>query len=113
MTIFVLLILVSGCNSNDQNHSLRGTYVSKDLPRITMVFDQEDDNKFYYYDHDLPENQRVDKGNYSKKSNSNYVIKNTNFKETEITFKQDGFTVTINGNKYYFQQISSLPTIQK
>jgi hypothetical protein len=43
-------------------NSLRGTYIRKDLPRITMVFDQGDDNKFYYYDPDLPENQRVDKG---------------------------------------------------
>ncbi|PEL13968.1 lipoprotein [Bacillus sp. AFS017336] len=109
----VFLILVSGCGLKDENHSLRGTYLCKKLPRVTMVFDQEDHNKFYYYNPDLSVYKKVDTGTYVKKSNLKYVITNNQFNNKELTLSKKGFTVFINSQKYYFYQFSSVPTIEE
>ena len=110
---FIFLILVSGCGLKNENHSLRGTYLCKKLSRVTMVFDQEDHNKFYYYNPDLSLNNKLDIGTYVKKSNLKYVIKSNQFNNEELTLSKKGFTIFMNGQKYYFYQFSSVPTIEE
>ncbi|WP_088011204.1 hypothetical protein [Gottfriedia acidiceleris] len=112
--IFALLFLVSGCNSTDKPSVLKGTFVCKDLPGVSLVFDPDDFNKFYYYN-PYSKNFKVDSGKYSKKANtkSKYIVNSIYFHDIVINFKNEGFKFKINGKNYYFKQSSSTPIVKE
>lgn len=109
---FILVFLTSSCNSSNKTFLLRGTFACKELPFESIVFDPENDYTFYYYYEDLQGNGKLDKGTFLRKSESQYIIKSSIFKNIEVTYKNSGFHIMINEKTYYFKQIEANPSIQ-
>lgn len=111
--ILILVFLVSGCipTSVSNSNILRGTYLCNELSRVTIVFDPDDNYKFYYYNSDLPKDKNKDVGTFSKISDSKYIIKSSKFNNIEIIYKKNGFKIKIKDKTYLFKQFSSIPSI--
>jgi hypothetical protein len=109
---FILVFLTSSCNSSNKTFLLRGTFACNELPFASMVFDPENDYTFYYYYEDLQGNGKLDKGTFLRKSETQYIIKSSIFKDTEVTYKNSGFKIMLNEKTYYFKQIDANPSIQ-
>jgi hypothetical protein len=88
LIIFLLMILINGCSSSEDTYILNGTYVCSEMPFSSMVFDQDDHNNFYFYNPGLKGTEKVDKGNFSKKTDSKYIIDSTIFTKKQITLKK-------------------------
>ncbi|KQL33985.1 hypothetical protein AN960_20315 [Bacillus sp. FJAT-25509] len=112
LIIFILVFLTSGCNSPNKTFLLRGTFLCKELPFESIVFDPENDYTFYYYYEDLQGNGKLDKGTYLRKTESQYIIQSSIFNKVEITYKNSGFKIMRNEKTYYFKQIDANPYIQ-
>lgn len=105
--IVLVTILVLGTSNSKTYGELKGTYLNSDLPFVTMVFDLDDNNTFYFYDQ-----FESDKGNYEKISESTYRINSENFNEQEITFNgDDEVRIEIDNETYTFKKDSNRPTI--
>jgi len=110
--LVILVFLTNSCNSSNKTFLLRGTFACKELPFASMVFDPENDYTFYYYYADLEGNGKLDKGTFLRKSETQYIIKSSIFKDIVVTYKNSGFKIMLNEKTYYFKQIDANPSIQ-
>ncbi len=115
--IFIVLLflmftlLVYRYNFNNQINSLHGTYTCESLPFTSIVFNEKDNNAFYYYYKDSEGKQIEDKGIYSKKKDNIYIIKSNIFNNTEIIRNKNKFFIKIDGKEYIFKKINNTPSI--
>ncbi|MGG2028005.1 hypothetical protein AB1282_20090 [Gottfriedia sp. S16(2024)] len=90
------------------NSTLKGTYHSKQLPFVTIVFDEEDHHSFYYYNRN-----ETDKGTYLQETDKTYVINSPKFQNLKIFYNEKSrtFKINIDNETYVFKQTDSVPTI--
>ncbi|UPM54592.1 hypothetical protein [Gottfriedia acidiceleris] len=88
--------------------TLIGTFHSKKLPFATIVFDEDDHHSFYYYNQ-----SESDKGNYTQKTDTTYVINSSKFHNLKIIYDEKGrtFKIKIDNETYVFKQSDTVPTI--
>lgn len=108
LLFLMFTLLMYGCNFNNQ---INGTYTCKSLPFDSIVFDELDNNAFYYYYIDSEGKQIEDKGIYLKKEDNIYIIKSDIFDNTEIIHKKNKFFIKIDGKEYLFKNISDTPSL--
>lgn len=110
LLVFVLIILAINMPKiqNFDESTLIGTYQSKKPPFATIVFDEEDHHTFYYYNRN-----EVDKGTYSQKTDTTYVINSSKFHNLKIMYdkKRRTFKIKIDNETYVFKQFDTIPTI--
>ncbi len=110
--LFLLFTLsVYRYNFNNPINSLHGTYTSESLPFTSIVFNEKDNNAFYYYYTDSKGKQIEDKGIYSKKKDNIYTIKSNIFNNTEIIRNKNKIFIKIDGKEYIFKKINNTPSI--
>jgi len=101
-----LIILISGC-SDEYKLVLIGTYLCDKLPMATIVFDEADNQTFYYRNHN-----ESDKGTYTMQTYTTYIIDSPKFHKVKIISDgKDSFKIKINNEIYVFKQFSTVPTI--
>lgn len=111
LLFLIFTLVVYRYNFNNQINSLHGTYTCESLPFTSIVFNEKDNNSFYYYYTDSKGNQIEDKGIYSKKEDNIYTIKSNIFNNTEIICNKNKFFIKIDGKEYIFKKINNIPSI--
>ncbi|WP_129692441.1 hypothetical protein [Gottfriedia acidiceleris] len=110
--LLVIVFIVLATNvpkiQNLYESTLIGTYQSKKLPFAIIVFDEEDHHSFYYYNR-----TETDKGTYSQKTDTTYVINSSKFHNLKIIYDKKGrtFKIKIENETYAFKQSDTIPTI--
>ncbi|MFF2879510.1 hypothetical protein ACFVR2_24990 [Gottfriedia sp. NPDC057991] len=106
--VFIILAINMPKIQNLDESTLIGTYHSKKLPFATLVFDEDDHHTFYYYNR-----SEVDKGIYSQKTDTTYVINSSKFHNLKIIYdkKRRTFKIKIDNETYVFKQLDTIPYI--
>lgn len=113
LLVLVLILLILSLNYKEETYVLQGTFLCKELPFSSMVFDTADNFTYYYYYLDSDNNQKEDKGIFSSNPNSpsNYVINSEIFDNKVISFEKNKFKITIDDNIYTFKRFHHTPMI--
>ncbi|MFF3025677.1 hypothetical protein ACFVRR_24160 [Gottfriedia sp. NPDC057948] len=106
--VFIILAINMPKIQNFDESTLIGTYHSKKLPFASIVFDEEDHHSFYYYNQ-----SETDKGTYTQKTDTTYVINSPKFHNLKIINDKKGstFKIKIDNETYVFKQTDTIPTI--
>ncbi|KQL38291.1 hypothetical protein AN960_13145 [Bacillus sp. FJAT-25509] len=106
--VFIILAINMPKIQNLDESTLIGTYHSKKLPFASIVFDEDHHHTFYYYNR-----SEVDKGTYSQKTDTTYVINSSKFHNLKIIYdkKRRTFKIKIDNETYVFKQLDTIPYI--
>ncbi len=110
LIVLVLIILATNVPKveNLDDPTLEGTYLSKKLPFASIIFDEEENHSFYYYNR-----SETDKGTYTQKTDTTYVINSSKFHNLKVIYdkKRRTFKIKIDNKTYVFKQSDTIPTI--
>lgn len=107
--VFVITLIII-YNSKTESNIINGTFISNELPFVSISFDKDNNYSFYYYYINSKNEQIEDIGHYKIKDKNIYVLNNNTFNDTEIIYIKNEFIIIINDIKYNFKKISDLPT---
>jgi hypothetical protein len=111
--VFGVILIFNWPKASDKPSTIKGAYKSDIDPFITMSFDESNKCKFYFYYIDDNGNQKLDGGEYYHKDNNVFVINSGKFinREIDYDYKNNSFTIIIDGVKHTFKKISNSPII--
>lgn len=93
---------------------LNGTFVNQDIPYNYLIFDQRDNQTFYYVGFDEKNSTHgstVDQGTYTESSDGVYLLNSDKLKNIKLSYGKKKLEIKIDGNNYTFNQIHSEPVI--